>query len=702
MVASYKRSQAGIFDVSDDGFNFKDEAYGTYYSAKQPSGWYLNIGYIVDYKGHTKCIKLTEASRDFSAGQDYGVMDGWFLTTRDIGGANDLIIALRDSGAATVGYVRIDCDTLDVFLMAADTTLNITSDTWFHVSFEWNNSGGNKDLRGDGNLADGDCRVYINGDQCGADQALNNGNDVTYGFFDGTNEDDYFDAICFTNLTDWNTDYSLDDNLTLAVDTSISTSNIYESTVHGRVMAHKKAEMTIDASENISKGTEIEITDNYSESGATASEVIFKGMVTSMSKNEPYKYLVESLAKEDLLDKPTNDESGRSDEIITAQTADINHIADGTHENGTAMGDMVFLGTKNYSRIWTNLAKFEGSFWYTWYDAGTLKINFNDTDTDTGVNIDQDDNIKILDTGSPARRITKIVVQGLDLASGSATASADDITNYGTNIFPHVDRTLSAALCGTAATNMLAVLNNDVQIIRFQYEIPGVGYIQEGQTITFAFEEEGSTTVNSAEFIVGECVYDSVNGSGNLILMSHPYYGDIDSKHLVQENSNQIDQNTTSVSTNTTSISSNQINEVQFALISYGLGATITWASSAAGCIYFPNNDTNGIAFWSGIYPNNAKELTNPTLYVLFGNDTSGDTWTGNLDVNAVSSAGGDMMTSNLYNAGFSFTAAAQDIIYSDTTVLSGTISAGDIVNVGIQKTSSDTRHLYVFGVFIK
>jgi hypothetical protein len=352
----------------------------------------------------------------------------------------------------------------------------------------------------------------------------------------------YVDAIDFS----WSDGYTWGRNKLLESQITLTASNVINCLTTGKVMNYRVCSMVLDPSEIIPKGAIIEITDTYSKDGATASAVMFKGMVAEKEDKHPYVLTIKSQAKEDLEDKPSGDESGRSDEIITAQTADINHIGDGTHENGSAMGTLTYAGVRSYGRVWRNLAVYEGSIFYLWYDAGTLKVNFNDTDTDTGINIDQDSNIKIIHYGRPARRYTKVVVHGLGGVEGSATASAEDILNYGTNTYHHYDFTLDSTKCGTAAANILAELNEDHWIVKFEYSITNTGYIQEGQTITFGFEQEGYDTIESAEFLVWQSSWDSVEQKGTLTIVSSVYY-EVLGTDLIEENSAQTDTNTTAI-----------------------------------------------------------------------------------------------------------------------------------------------------------
>ena len=143
------------------------------------------------------------------------------------------------------------------------------------------------------------------------------------------------------------------------------------------------------------------------------------------------------------------------------------------------------------------------------------------------------------------------------------------------------------------------------------------------------------------------------------------------------------------------------LSEVVLHPIFIAAGCVASASGGTFGFIFYPAADQDCYSIWQSKYSKDGDVLTNPTLYVVIGSSTSGDTWGGNLDVTAEGDTEGSKL-STLFNNIFSFTAAAQDTLYYVTQVLSGTISAGDIVSARIQKTSNDTRSMHIYGVFIK
>ena len=119
-------------------------------------------------------------------------------------------------------------------------------------------------------------------------------------------------------------------------------------------------------------------------------------------------------------------------------------------------------------------------------------------------------------------------------------------------------------------------------------------------------------------------------------------------------------------------------------------GASLGFYASHPAVIH-PAADNNSRSFWSGCMPANWTSMINPTLKILFTTSGAGDTATFNLDVDA--SAVTEASTgSNLYNAGVVFTTVAADTYALISVVLTGTIAAGDIVGISMQKTTVDTR----------
>ena len=361
--------------MGDDGYNFKDESTGS----GVPTGWDTAVtasSTILSEAGDPEhkqvwafgpCIALFPGGyyHDWGATRETGVVEFYYMNY-DVSGSDICAIIITDtaeSGNSITANTHVGAfsihDTKFKVYDSASAWADIAGaptpedEKWYHVSIVFNSSAGNfTDPIDSTDLAAGKFRIWIDRTKYGdydQDSADNPDKVEIWQELSGTAVVG-LDAFAFS----WDATYDVGDNMGFITETAMTTGNVYKSVVTGTVMDYRKAVMSIDEDEEIQKGHTIQITYTYSVGGATASGVIFEGMVTSMTTSKPYECVVESLAKEDLKDKPAigAQESGRTDQIVTAQTADINHISDGTHENGEAMGTLTFGGTKTYRQIY--------------------------------------------------------------------------------------------------------------------------------------------------------------------------------------------------------------------------------------------------------------------------------------------------------------------------------------------------------------
>ena len=108
--------------------------------------------------------------------------------------------------------------------------------------------------------------------------------------------------------------------------------------------------------------------------------------------------------------------------------------------------------------------------------------------------------------------------------------------------------------------------------------------------------------------------------------------------------------------------------------------------------IVHPAADNNSRSYWIGYMPKGWTTITNGNLKILFSTGTAGDTASFGLRVDAATT-GETCKGNNLYNAvDADYTTVAADVYTLVTRTLAGSIVAGDLVAVRMQKTTIDTR----------
>jgi hypothetical protein len=372
----------------------------------------------------------------------------------------------------------------------------------------------------------------------------------------------YVDAIDFS----WEDGYSFGRCADLAAFASVAASNVLKCEITHEIMNFPTAQVILEESELIGQGSTFQVTDMYSVDNQSSSDIIFEGQVIAKGDNYPFEMIVWNKASEagnfqypGL--KCSGTHSGDSDDVLESLRSDFcDYIIKGDHDAGTAMGDRVYAGDKDLFAAWRNLCLFEGKiFFYKTPIADTsIDIDFTSGDDDTGVSFTQASNIWGFKGGHARQYYNQVNVQG---EVGSTMGTADDTTAqglYGVIPFNHRDASLTTALASTAATNILAVLDNDPLLVEFYYQDANVGFIQPGQYITLSYNLDGVTAVASGTFIVSKIVYDAVSGVGHIWASSELMYNytilNYASRQLPMENSELIQQNSGNISTNTTDI----------------------------------------------------------------------------------------------------------------------------------------------------
>lgn len=349
------------------------------------------------------------------------------------------------------------------------------------------------------------------------------------------------DAIDFS----WAGDYSYNRNLSLEALSALSASSIIQCEITHEIFKVPFAKLVLDESLDLASGNLFQVTDNYSVDGATASNIIFEGMITSRSTTYPYELTVTNRAFEISGLFPSGDQTNDSDGILNAIVgADNDYVVAGDLTDGADMGTLTYGGDKDQAAVFRNLAFFEGWIYYfkEAVENTSIKIDFNPGTTDTGITLDETDNIWDVKVGRAGRAYTKVVVNGSSGCTGSATASDEDIAIFGTNVFYHRDSSLNTnALCGTAATNILAILNKDPILLHFKYQDASIGFMQPGQTFTFEYDLDGVDEVLSQSFLINKIIYDALSGVGEIWASSSVTYDyktlNWISQQLPQENS---------------------------------------------------------------------------------------------------------------------------------------------------------------------
>ncbi len=576
-MGSYKKSAAGIYVVGDDGHNFASEDVGE----TDPTDWTNadsggNCWSTVaeEIGGHTKILQLMDKDggnycrmyQSFAAKTD-GFVQFYLRVTSDLVATR---FCLYESGPATTQIARIIIDNDKWYYTSggADNDFGpaVGKNTWYHIAVVFNHSGGAKDMGdGEANLANNEYRLFINGTKYG-DWPLENNADVgciTINSSSGhTLYTSYWDAFGYS----WDGTYSWDDNLTLASVISLSNSNVLKCEITQEIFNFPTAEVILDESETIGQGQLFQVTDNYSVDNQTSSDIIFEGQVIVKMNNYPFEMICESRASEaGNFNKPgikcTGTHSGDSDDVLESIRSDLcDYIIKGLHDSGSAMGDRVYSGDKDIFAAWRNLALFEGKIWFykTPIAGASIDIDFTSGDDDTGVSITQASNIWDFKAGRARQYFNQVNVQG---EIESTMGTADDLPSqglYGIIPYTHRDASLTTALAATAATNILAILDNDPLLVQFKYQDATIGFVQPGQYITLSYDLDGVTEVASQTFIVNKIVYNSVSGVGEIWASSEITYSykmlNYASRQLPMENSELIQQNAGNVGTNTTDI----------------------------------------------------------------------------------------------------------------------------------------------------
>jgi len=561
-MASLGFVSPGIF-VGD--WNFKDESNGT----TDPTGWNddgTGIHTIqASYKGHKKVWKFHDPGlsryygyRTLTSSQSYGTVECYVLGNDVTSGFALRLQSDSDPDDDMEAGISFENDKWYYGSGAADAWTEIvgptpSDDTWHHISIRWRATGAGA-YQG---LSEGDYKVYIDGVEYG-DYSLTTDTAITHVFFrtdQADTIDAYVDAIGFADFaSDPPGTYSIGDNLTFEV-LSINASNALKCEITHEIMNYPIAHVVLEESEEILQGHYFQVTDTYSVDGASASNIIFEGQVSMKMDNYPFATIWENRAVEaGNFDKPglkcTGTHSGDSDDVMESIRSDLcDYIVKGTHSAGTAMGDRTYAGDKDVFAAWRNLALFQGWIWYYKEPvSGTsIKLDFNAGDTNTGVSFTQASNIWDFKAGRARQYYTKVIVQGETGSTAGTAQSSTAITSiYGINPFTHRDATLTTALASTAATNILAVLDNDPLLIQFKYQDSSVGFIQPGQYITLSYNLDGVTEVSSQTFIVNKIVYDCISGVGEIWASSELMYNytilNYASRQLPMENSELIQQ----------------------------------------------------------------------------------------------------------------------------------------------------------------
>jgi len=639
-MGSVKHNKGGIYPAT---YNFEGEtSLPDAWDDEDDGGGNCHSEMVSEYKGHRYVIRQRDNSngnsarvnQTFTAGaQDSGCVELWGLCHDYYAGVSqeETLIYLYDGATIVLAFlIEVHSGKFRYYDGSWNDIAGPTpsDDEWHHVSIEFNNSGGNIDLRGDGNLADHFWRVYIDDVEYG-DYALANNNSPdrikletgASGYVWG-----YWDAIGY----DWDGSYSIGDNRTLEYVT-ITESNIKKLQIHNpttlkpaRVKFGNKnyerwypiAVAHVHKDEAISLGTTIEVTENHTSAGSTASEVVFKGEVVKKLVKRSLiflpQYLIFSNGKEMDDRYPegsyTKDTDGYISDILTN---DCDKLTEGTLSDGEDLGTFTVAGDKNFTSIIRQCAKIDGFIGYVdpANGADNADLMYNDGSTDTGIDIDESSSTLrgLLSVEDIDEHINYVMVRGGIQSDGTRAEStaAEDSTSqdiYGIIPFYDVDTTLNTdALCTTKASAILAENEYGRKIVKLRYLDTAKGMLQHGENVTFDWDssvKDIGFDIAQDQFIIALNVFDYKSKINTLTLMSGIYYPPQSTDDIVQETSHLAMQNAANIATKPTIYTDKAAAPGVNDDVDLGYVPGDIWIDTTNHDIYMCEDNSDGAANW--------------------------------------------------------------------------------------------------------
>lgn len=576
----------GFYDVGTDGYNWSDEDLGidisslTDWTLSTPDTSYISV--LEEIQGHAKVVAITHTggaapkiTLDIAANDRDAVE--CYLRMNSLAGDGFIEIG----GSVTSQTARLFLDDGDIAYTDNtgnhDTGDDWEASKWYHCGIAWRITGAAAFAPWGTALAEGEFSIKV-GDTVYGPYTLKSDEDITYIEFYSLGYSLYVDAIAFES----DGDYTLGDNEDLLVATSISNDLIYEMKIHHPTTLEKARVRfgdnnyteyfpimvcRIDYSETITLGSIIQVTDNHTSAGATASEVIFKGEVvkkiTSKMKSFQPLYLVYSNAKEMNYIKPnasyTKDTDGFISDVLTNL---CDKLTEGTLVDGADLGTFSAVGDKSFEYYIRQCAKLDGYISYIdpANGADNADLMYDAGDTDTGVNIDESTAYlqALISVESIDEHINQVYVRGGISSDGTrAVGSASDTTSQGLyGVIPTYDSdsTLNTdALCNTKADQILADNEYGNKKVTLLYRYSTEGMLQPGETVTFDWDSSVKNIgydIEQEQYIIALNVYDVKTSQNRLTLYSSIYYGKQSDADVLQETSHLALLNSENIETN--------------------------------------------------------------------------------------------------------------------------------------------------------
>ncbi|MCP4585300.1 hypothetical protein [Pseudoalteromonas sp.] len=561
MTFSALKSSAGTYKVGDGGYNFKDLV-GT----SVPDGNWSDDDagaavseIIAQYTSHQFVLKMNDDDCDwryiFADGEQTSGTIEFYMCSID-----NSVFDSMTTGGFTIRDNITDCfgmrfknnkfEVLDNDGGGADwnaIAAGPTTETnkWYHISIRWESTAGAYQ-----GLAEDDFKVFIDGTEYGDYNFANAGDPDRIRLMGLDDCIIRFDAFGF----DWDGTYSIGDNKTLEVDTTI-TSSVSKCLISFPKEGYPEADMQIESDEALTLGTTIQIKDNYTSNGVTNDNtLIFDGEVISKDGNYPPTYHLRSSAKEMDTTRQytsatyTKDTDGLIAQIIS--DGDVDYITNGSLTDGADLGTISLEGDKTFRRILDDCARIDG---YTWYLHPDGSLYYNTGAVDTGVDIDGSDNTGlVLSAFDMDEHVNRVEILGGFKSDGTpAKGSAEDTTSqgvYGIVKFRDTDAMLNTdALCNTKAAAILAKAEYPPQTVIIRYLDTSKGFLQSGETLSLAWDFEVLDEIIEDEYIIDDNIYNAITGESMLTVSSGLMFHEKKDLLIIQENSQMIQQNATSI-----------------------------------------------------------------------------------------------------------------------------------------------------------
>ena len=244
---------------------------------------------------------------------------------------------------------------------------------------------------------------------------------------------------------------------------------------------------------------------NYTTGGSTSEDIIFEGVVIKFTDMSMQTITLVSPAKKEISKIfPNGDYTVDSDGLLTSLITDHNsYITAGTLTDGADLGTITLAGDVSEGLVFDSTAQFEG---WIWYLNPTGQLFFNNGTIDSGVDYSSASVLRGVGSEYIHDIYNKLKIRGAYVNSVQVESDWYEDTEsqqtLGVNeriITIHFLNT--AALCNTAASNLITILAKNPQKVSFSVFDTTKGYIQVGETITFECTG-GSVTVASDQFLI--------------------------------------------------------------------------------------------------------------------------------------------------------------------------------------------------------